>query len=159
MEPRFETLAPVKLAGMRLSMCFAAVKTPELWRRFMPLRPQITSAVGTDLYSVEVYEPDFFENYSPNRFFEKWAAVEVSNPTGLPQGMESLLLPGGLYAVFLHKGPASRAGETYNYIFLNWLPKSGYRLDQRPHFALMGSKYIREHPDSEEDIYVPVQKI
>jgi AraC family transcriptional regulator len=70
--------------------------------------------------------------------------------------MEPLLFE-GLYAIFLHKGPASQGLKTYNYIFLNWLPESGYVLDDRPHFAIMGPKYLHEDPASEEEIWIPVK--
>ena len=58
---------------------------------------------------------------------------------------------------FLHRGPASEGMKTYQYIFQTWLPVSGYRLDDRPHFAVMGEKYKKEDPDSEEEIWVPVK--
>jgi AraC family transcriptional regulator len=62
-----------------------------------------------------------------------------------------------MYAVFIHKGPASKGPETYNYIFGTWLPGSDYILDSRPHFALMGEKYKNDDPASEEEIWIPVK--
>jgi AraC family transcriptional regulator len=39
------------------------------------------------------------------------------------------VIPGGLYAVFLHKGTATQAATTYQYIFGTWLPNADYLLD------------------------------
>ena len=156
MEPRFETIAEKKFAGKRLTMSFAENRTQELWQSFMPRRREITDAVGTDLYSIEVYPPDFFDAFDPETQFEKWAAVEVSSIDDLPEGLETLTAPAGLYAVFIHRGPASEAIITYTYIFQTWLPASGFKLDRRPHFAVMGEKYRNEDPDSEEEIWIPV---
>ncbi len=35
-----------------------------------------------------------------------------------------------------------------------WLPNSGYKIDDRPHFQVMGKKYKNGSPDSEEDFYI-----
>jgi AraC family transcriptional regulator len=60
--------------------------------------------------------------------------------------------------VFIHHGPASEAIITYTYIFQTWLPGSEFRLDDRPHFAMMGEKYKDENPNSEEEIWIPVSQ-
>lgn len=152
----FETLNPKKLVGLHVNMSFSENKTDELWRGFMPRRREIPNTIGNELYSLEIFPPGYFEHFNPMAAFEKWAAVEVSGYDGLPQGFETLFLTGGLYAVFQHKGPASAGPRTYRYIFEEWLPNSGYRLDHRPHFAVMGEKYKHEDPDSEEEIWIPV---
>ena len=71
--------------------------------------------------------------------------------------MQSFTIPGGLYAVFQHKG--MDAGATYQYIMNQWLPHSGYAIDHRPHFQVMGAKYKNGSPDSEEDFYVPIKQL
>jgi AraC family transcriptional regulator len=156
MEPRIETLIEKKLTGRRIKMSFSNNKTFELWRSFLPRRKEIANNINSDLYSVEVYEPGFFANFKPEREFEKWAAVEVKDFNTVPDNMEYMILPGGLYAVFLFKGPASEASKLYEYIFGFWLPKSEFLLDDRPHFALMGEKYKNEDSNSEEEIWIPI---
>jgi AraC family transcriptional regulator len=158
MQPRIETLKEKKLAGKRLRMSFTRNQTFQLWRSFMPERKKIRNMAGPDLYSVEVYDnPLFFSNFSPAAEFEKWAAAEVTSFDDIPEGMEPLTLPQGLYAVFTHVGPASEGHKTYEQIFGSWLPASGYVVDDRPHFALMGDKYLHEDPASEEEIWIPVK--
>ncbi len=139
-------------------MSFADDKTFELWRGFMPRRGEIPNAVGTDLYSVQVYDGMDFDTFNPAMKFEKWAAIEVTDFSAIPDGMERITLPGGLYACFLHKGAASTEGpKTFRHIFGTWLPKSGYVLDNRPYFEVLGKKYKNEDPESEEDIWIPVK--
>jgi AraC family transcriptional regulator len=158
MKPRIETLAEKKLVGNRTKMSFSDNRTFELWRSFMPRRKEIRNSLGTDLYSVEVYPPVFWENFSADMEFEKWAAIEVTDFDVPPDQMEVLTVPAGLYAVFVHRGPASTASETYEYIFRSWLPGSEFTLDNRPHFALMGEKYKQNGQDSEEEIWIPVKQ-
>ena len=157
MEPRIEQLRGKKLAGKRMTMSLAANRTGELWRSLMPRRREITNNIGADLYSLQIYPEKYFEAFDPRREFEKWALVEVRDFSGLPDGLEPFSLPGGLYAVFLHRGPASQGPETFEYIFTNWLPRSQYVLDDRPHFEILGAKYQNEDPDSEEEIWIPVK--
>jgi AraC family transcriptional regulator len=156
-EPRIEIFKGKKLLGKRMIMSFANNSTLALWQQFMPLRKQIPGRVDKTLYSVEDYPADFFNEFDPNSAFEKWAAVEVNDALRVPEGLELLLIPGGLYAVFLHRGPASEGPKTYEHIFRTWLPNSKYTIDQRPHFAVMGDKYKQDDPTSEEEIWIPVR--
>lgn len=139
---------------MKLVMSFADNKTGQLWQRFMPKRNEIRNNLTTDLISLQIYLPGF--DFSPNTQFEKWAAIEVSDFEHVPDGMESFLLPEGLYAVFHYKG-SSMDTRIFQYIFGEWLPKSGYQLDNRPHFEVLGAKYKNASPDSEEEIWIPVK--
>jgi AraC family transcriptional regulator len=159
MEPRYEILPEKKLIGKRITMSFAVNKTRELWQSFMPVRKEILNSIGSELYSVEVYDPLYFHNFKPESEFEKWAAVEVTDFKTVPEGMETMVSPEGLYAVFIHKGPASAGSNTYQHIFVTWLPDSDYTLDERPHFAIMGEKYKSEDPDSEEELWIPIKPI
>lgn len=143
--------------GKKMRMSFSDNKTFELWRSFMPRRNEIKNAVGTELYSVEVYRPGYFDDFNPDQLFEKWAAMEVEDFGAVPNGMETLTTPEGLYAVFVHRGPASEGSKTYQYIFRTWLPNSDYVPDERPHFAIMGEKYKQDDPNSEEELWIPVK--
>ncbi len=155
---RIEILKEKKLIGNCIKMSFSNNRTSELWRNFMPRRKEITNAIGTELYSAEVYEPGFFDTFDATKEFYKWAAIEVKDIDIVPEGMDTILFPTGLYAVFLHKGPASDGPKTSNYIFRTWLPASDYKLDSRPHFAVMGEKYRHEDANSEEEIWIPIVK-
>jgi AraC family transcriptional regulator len=158
LQPRIEKISEKKLVGKRKRMSFAENKTFELWKNFMPQRKNIKNNIGTDLFSIEIYNnPHFFNNFNPKVEFEKWAAVEVAEFLNIPDEMEALTLPPGHYAVFMYRGPASEASSIYQYILTQWFPNSKFILDDRPHFAVMGSKYKHENPDSEEEIWVPVK--
>jgi AraC family transcriptional regulator len=157
MEPRIERLKEKKLVGMRITTSFSNNKTFELWSTFMPSRKEIHNCIGTDLYSIQIYDPLFFNNFNPNTEFEKWATIEVMDFDKVPEEMESFTLPGGMYAVFLYRGAASATAPTFQYILGTWLPSSVYSLDDRPHFEVMGEKYRNEDPTSEEEIWIPIK--
>lgn len=155
--PRIETLAEKKFVGKRIIMSLTNNKTFALWRSFMPVRKEVKNNIGIELYSIEVYDPAYFDDFDPAREFEKWAAVAVSDLNTVPAGMETITVTGGLYAVFIHTGPASDGPKTYQYIFSTWLPNSGYLPDNRPHFAVMGEKYKNDDANSEEELWIPVK--
>jgi AraC family transcriptional regulator len=157
MIPRIQVLAEKKLIGKRMSMSLAENKTIELWKSFMPRRKEIINTVGKELFSMQIYPPMYFENFNPDVEFEKWAAVEVSDNNSVPEEMEKFVLIGGLYAVFIHKGPASEGPKTFQYIFGTWLPNSEYLIDSRPHFEILSEKYKNDQPDSEEEIWIPIK--
>jgi AraC family transcriptional regulator len=157
MNPRIEELSTKKLVGKRMVMTFSDNKTHELWSGFMPRRKEIHNHIGTDLYSVQIYAPGFFANFDPDAKFEKWAAIEVTDFEKIHEGLDAFTLPGGLYAVFLYKGEASATAATFKYILGTWLPNSGYILDNRPHFEILGEKYKNEDPDSEEELWIPIK--
>jgi AraC family transcriptional regulator len=159
-EPRIELLPEKKLVGKRLTMTLSNNRTAELWGSFMPRRKEVRNTVSSDLYSMQVYDPLLdFKNFNPDTVFEKWATVEVSDFTDIPEGMESYILKGGLYAVFIHKGAPSAFLKTFQFIFGYWIPQSGYEVDNREHFELLGEKYKNNQPDSEEEVWVPIRKV
>lgn len=156
MEPRIELLKEKKLMGKRHTMSLSDNKTGELWRIFMPRRREITNNLSHDLISMAIYKPTYFADFSPTTDFEKWAAVEVTDFDHVPSDMETFTLTAGLYAVFDYKG-SSTDTSIFQYIFGVWLPNSGYLLDERPHFEVLGGKYKNADPDSEEEIWIPIR--
>jgi AraC family transcriptional regulator len=155
--PRIEQLIEKKLIGKHLHMSLADNKTGELWRSFMPRRKEIQNNLTTDLLFMQVYDtPQYFTHFNPHALFEKWAVVEVTDFDTIPEGMENFTLPSGQYAVFIHKGSWVDT-SLFQYIFNVWLPNSEYILADRPHFEILGAKYANSNPDSEEEIWIPIE--
>ena len=69
--------------------------------------------------------------------------------------MKSVILKCGLYAVFDYKGLSSD-NSVFEYIFLEWLPKSAFEIADRPHFEVLGKKYRNNDQESEEEIWIPI---
>lgn len=157
MEAQIKIFTEKKLVGKHIDMSFIENKTFQLWSSFMPRKKDIKNSVDSNLYSLEVFPVGHFDNFEPSNTFQKWAAVEVSDFDHIPKEMETLIIPTGLYAVFIHKGPQSEGHKTYHSIFVEWLPNSDYTIDERPHFAVMDERYKKDDPDSEEEIWIPIK--
>lgn len=139
-------------------MTYANNTTGQLWQSFMPRRNEIQNRVNEDFINLQIYDPTFnFNQFDFHKPFDKWASVEVSDFSYLPAEMETFIIPSGLYAVFNFKGSVKDAPAAFMYIFNTWLPASQYNLDHRPHFEILGEKYKKNDPSSEEEIWIPVK--
>lgn len=89
------------------------------------------------------------------RFYACFTVKDGIKPTG-PFGIQSI--PSGQYAVFLHHGSYRKLIDTYYYIYVIWLPHSGYRLCSSMSFE----KYVNNLSQVKEnelitEVYVPVK--
>ncbi len=153
-EPRIEMVEPKKLIGIPMEMSLSENKTGMLWQMFMPRRNEVKNRLSKDYFSMQTYEKNW--TFSPHKPFQKWAAVEVSEFSEVPAGMQTHVLNGGLYAVFIHQGPAATAPTTMEYIFVKWLPNSDYRLDDREHFEILPENYNPLDEKACEEIWIPI---
>lgn len=158
MQPRIINLSKKKLVGKSLRMTLEKDSTAVLWRSFMPERKLIKNTVGSALFSIQIYD-DFldFKEFNSQTEFTKAAMIEVSAVENIPKNMETRILAGGLYAVFIHKGMANNFPKTAQYIFEQWLPNSDYELDKRAHFELLGAAYNPVDENSEEEVWIPIK--
>lgn len=153
--PSIIEISSKKLLGKHVITSFAEDKTGLLWASFMPRRKEIQHQIGKDLYSLQVFPENYFNAFNPMTSFEKWALVEVEHLDAIPESMEAFMLTGGKYAVFNHKGMDT---AIFQYIYSTWLPASGFALDNRPHFEVLGEKYKQGSPESEEEIWIPISE-
>lgn len=156
MKPRFENQNARHLVGICRRKGAGTESTADLWKEFMPRRREIKNRVNSDLISMRVFYRSNDDPLTRKTPFDEWVAVEVSETIAVPGGMESYRVPEGLYAIFIHRGPASRAPRTMEFIFGEWLPNADCTLDDRPHLAIMGADYKRDDPEAEEEIWIPV---
>ncbi len=156
---RIETLPETLVVGKSMEMSFVNNLTQQLWQSVMPRRSEIKDRINEELISLQLYPAEFsFERFDPTLNFVKWACAAVEMIDVLPEGMETMTIETGLYAVFKHQGLPSEAPKTFGYIFGEWLPNSQYLLDNRPHFEVLGEKYKNNHPDSEEEFWIPIKE-
>ncbi|WP_010135303.1 GyrI-like domain-containing protein [Ochrovirga pacifica] len=158
MQPRIITLTEKKLVGLSKNMSLTDNKTQQLWSEFMACIDEIPNRISEDKISMQMYDELYFMEFSPNRPFVKWATVEVYSFDEVPASLTSFQLMGGLYAVFNYKG-LSDDPSIFQYIYTEWLPNSGYELDKRPHFEVLGKHYKNNDPNSEEEIWIPIKKL
>lgn len=157
--PRFETLPPIPVVGMKMEMDFVTDKTAELFRSFMPQRKNI-DAINADIYCIQEFDgPINYSAFDPSKKYIKIAAMAVQDGVAVPENMEGFVIPGGEYLVFTFKGIPADFPEVLRHVFTEYLPQNGYATDHRPHFQLLGEKYKNNDANSEEWVFIPVVKI
>ena len=157
MTPQISTIPAKTLIGMSTEMSLTDNKTFRLFSLFMPRRKELSTLVDEQVYDLRVYPEGYYQPFSPANTFTKWAAVEVSGTDTIPEGMKSFSLPAGEYAIFHLKG-SIKDNSPFQYIFSQWLPNSGYQLDNRPHFDMMSTLQKRDSPEFEQKIFIPIKK-
>jgi AraC family transcriptional regulator len=126
---RFERGGGKFLAGIRRQHAFADVSAGTLhqWREFESLG-SLPDQVGTRSYGVMC-------GHSPIGL-EYMCAAEVSSFANVPPTLARIRLLPQAYAAFLHTGPLSTLGQTWQRIIVEWLGHEGYESAHKPDFEI-----------------------
>jgi AraC family transcriptional regulator len=119
------------LAGLRRVHTFsgAGEGIPQQWRAFRELGT-LPGQQGTAAYGV-MCGADM-----QAQTFEYMTAAEVATFEGVGPEYGRMRVPAQRYAVFTHRGPASTLQATWEAIWHQWLPRSGYELANTPEFEV-----------------------
>jgi AraC family transcriptional regulator len=67
------------------------------------------------------------------------------------------VLPGGLFAVFVHRGPIHRIAETVGAIYREWLPGSGYEHAGVADVEVYDERFSCDSEDSEMEYWISIR--
>jgi len=78
----------------------------------------------------------------------------------VPEGMITEKFPAQKYAVFTHIGRLNNLGETFQYIYQDWLVNNSRyeRVPFAPEFEWYDQRFNANSDDSELDLYVPIRE-
>lgn len=160
MQPEYVELDEMAVVGLSSIVSMKCNLIPQLWERFMPREKEIKHVAIPDVALEVSYD---MEKISKEGEKEDWlffdlVGLPVSNTEDIPEGMTFKRVPAHKYAKFVHKGPISKIMETYNYIYNEWLPKSGHEYDMEAcEVEWYDKRFKMEDADSEFDIYIPIK--
>lgn len=156
---RIENIEAIHLIGTHVRMSLEEDQTRSLWERLMPTLRKAAYSWEYPRYSVQVYDGLLDpRTFTLQTSFTRWAAVKAIPGVPIPEGLDTITLPSGDYAVFIHRGRPEDFPRTAQFIYGSWLPASPYKLDDRPHFECLGKGYDPADPEAEEEIWIPVKK-
>ena len=100
----------------------------------------------------------------PNRFFNlidgkalSYTGAVVDERRAVFSGMPTLVLPGGRYAIFTHRGSYEFLMQSWNTAYLDWLPRSGSVLRDAPPFeAYLNAASLPESLQKSACILIPI---
>lgn len=154
-KPDIRTLSPQKVLFVRKTGPYAKAAR-EAWSVLMPyayshrLMTKDTKGIG-----ISHDNPDI----TPEEKIRYDACITVNGPVR-PEGEVGVqTIPGGRYAVFLHKGPYRNFSRTYDYIMAQWYPESGETFRDLPCFEV----YLNRDPGKTKpenlctEIHLPIR--
>ncbi|WP_322881129.1 AraC family transcriptional regulator [Pandoraea sputorum] len=149
--PRFETPAPMLIAGMSDRFTFATNEgIPALWQAFGPHIGHVPDQVSDVTYGV-CCNPD------GDGGFEYIAGVEVTRRDRLPASFRCVEIPAVRFAVFEHKAHISTIHKTVYTIWHQWLPQSGLQAADAPDFERYSADFDPVTGTGALEIWIPVQ--
>jgi AraC family transcriptional regulator len=120
LQPRFEQGKPILIAGLTGHYSREQiVHIPEQWKCFVAYG-EIPGRIGRTEYAWVGVLPGGCDYVS---------GCEVESAEGLPEGLIVVEAPARRYAIFPHEGHVSRMPLTFQEIFGEWLPASGFHPD------------------------------
>ncbi len=157
-EPKIIERDAIYIVGMHTEMSLAENTTVQLWQAFGPRQKEIENREDKGCYSIQIYNDDFStQAFLPTTQFKKWAGVAVVGEIKTPDGLEVLTIEAGKWAVFPYKGTPQNFGNLVYFVMTQWLPRSEYKLDNRPQFEYMDEHYAGPmNPEAQEEFWVPV---
>lgn len=151
----------IKLIGLKEKIYMGSNTLTVLWGKLLDRKHEIKNLISENCYGVA-------ENFVFNPHLsslEETVSFEVRDFSFIPEGMVTKVLKPQTYLVFTHKGLlfAMENGKcslekTYENIYFETLPKSGYRVDHAFNFEYYDERFKHEDPSSEFDIYIPIKE-
>ncbi len=166
MEPVVKFVEAKRIVGMEAK--FISARSPDhnnnqvipaLWGRYAPRSGEIMNRLSpADMGVISCMKNDSDQSHPDEMFYLAGAEVSdgSSNHQAIPEGMVSIVIPAGSYAVFTHKGSLDKIGFTMNYIYGSWLLKSDYKLRDAPEFEIYDHRFNPSSESSEFNIYIPM---
>jgi AraC family transcriptional regulator len=150
--PRIATGQPMLLAGIRQQHTFAdATQTiPLQWEAFRQLGP-INGAIFTTTYGV------ICGNDVAAQTFEYMCAIAVPDFESVAADLGRVAIAPQQYAVFTHEGDISSLQETWNSIWNEWLPASGYLPADVPDFEVYDDRFDPKTGLGLIEIWFPIE--
>src|SRR5262245_10221099 len=96
-----------------------------LWEQVGHRAGEVPNRIGHDMIGL-CFDRPAAERTHPHEM-QYLAGVRVSSVAEIPKGMTAHTVPAGKFAVFTHRGPIRKFGDTVAEIYRVWLPQSGYR--------------------------------
>lgn len=148
---RFEQGPERHLVGIRrtVKMAEAPSVCPKMWQEFAPTAP-LPGQTEPVMYGLN----DAMDMEAGH--WDYMVAVEVATPDE-GDGRDHLVLKPSTYAVLTHHGPASALGESYQWFFNEWLPKSGKKPANAPSYERYGPGYDPATASGDTEIWFPIE--
>ena len=153
-EPEVVRLPELKLVGIPF---YWDIETKnDLTKQWMMLL-DVKDTIRNLLQPERSYQLQFWFPDQDEEMIYFYVALEVRDFDEVPFQLSTKTIPSQTYLKFWHKGFSNRVGDTYDYIYSEWLPKTQYKLPHHYNFEYYGQEYMGPHnPESISEIFIPI---
>lgn len=88
-----------------------------------------------------------------------FSSVEVTEVNDIPEGLQEMTIPGGLYACFENRGCAQTTGSLMDFVYGIWLDSSGYTRRKGFDLEIFDYRYKQGDPNSISRFLIPVKAV
>ena len=158
LEPEIVEFEQLQLVGLKTHYYGAdseknnlGEKLPGLWESLLSRMDEVPHKLPQLGYGI------IRQVHGDSDCLEYHAAFQVREVGSLPPSMEALCLPPATYARFTHRGFPRQLDHTVNYIYSNWLLRSGWSHSYGPDIEVYGEGYRPNSEDSVIHYAIPIQ--
>ena len=149
-EARLETGRVLLIAGLGARYtCENSVGIAAQWQKFVPNLGNIAGQVGRTAYGVMC-------NFDDDGNFDYTCGVEVVDFSRISTDWSRVRIPAQEYAVITHRDHISTIRSTWATIWNKWLPESGRKAADAPHFELYGEDFDSVTGRGPVEIWLPL---
>lgn len=154
MKPRIVDLPAVVVTGRAGKFTPRTMpQIPQLWTEFAPLIDGVPGRMGECTYGI-IAASNRTENDEP--CCEYIACVRVGRDARPPEGMKRFEVPRARYAVFTFDDHISRIAQFVDRVYSEWLPATGLRAVDGPHFELYDERWDPDTGTGPVEYHVPI---
>jgi len=125
---------------------------PSLWHELDQYLERVEGQLNIESYGV-------CSSYSDRGCFDYLCGTKAPLASLDAETKKSVVIPSGLYASFLHSGHISAIRNSWNEIYNDWLPRSGYRLINSAEFESYSADFDPVSCHGSVTIHIPVEAI
>ncbi|WP_028973741.1 AraC family transcriptional regulator [Spirochaeta cellobiosiphila] len=104
-------------------------------------------------YQLQYWFPD-----QEDGLYYFFIALQMHNITDIPIQFTAKMIPAQRYLRFFHRGKSNSVGDTYKYIYYQYLPDTSYKLPHHYNFEYYGKQFLGPYDEeSESEIYIPIE--
>lgn len=157
LQPTFRAKEGFKIVGVERYTGVGISAIQEAWEEFgRRSREILHKREPIAVYGFEDYSRDFVMNAGEFPKFYYIAALEVDSLSDIPAGMVGKEVPAANYATFRYQGPVAGISTFFRYIYDEWLPASGYKLDPNINGDFERPQPHGDNGEADEEIWLPV---
>ena len=128
----------------------------QIWAKFYENISKVSNRDTSHGLGISITSKELMEK-GEDRYI---VAHEIHKVEDIPEGLIIEKFPSQKYAVFTHLGKLDKLGETFSFIYEEWLPNNSRyeRVPFAPEFEWYDQRFQKNSDISELDLYIPIQE-